>query len=163
MDGCRYVKYSAEDTAIAAVWSRDVSYVCAGIYFVPSNPTPSARASHPPRQAHIIVSVSVNVNVHLHLILPNDGSVRTAASHLLISDPHHRTVCYAAATTMKSVLAQLQPPKHHFGADDEERRELERDAAEWGSMGGFGNLGRSGAVEGMSVPRVLDVSGSCVV
>jgi hypothetical protein len=50
MDGCRYVKYSAEDTAIAAVWSRDVSCVCAGIYFVPSNPTPSARASHPPRQ-----------------------------------------------------------------------------------------------------------------
>ncbi|RSH94990.1 Proteasome subunit beta type-5 [Saitozyma podzolica] len=45
---------------------------------------------------------------------------------------------------MNSVLAQLQPPKHHFG-DDEDRRELERDAAEWGSMGGFGNLGRSGA------------------
>ncbi|GFZ47094.1 proteasome endopeptidase complex [Saitozyma sp. JCM 24511] len=59
---------------------------------------------------------------------------------------------------MNSILAQLQPPKHHFGADDEERRELERDAAEWGSMGGFGNLGRSGAVEGMSVPRVLDPS-----
>jgi 20S proteasome subunit beta 5 len=63
---------------------------------------------------------------------------------------------------MNSVLAQLQPPKHHFG-DDEDRRELERDAAEWGSMGGFGNLGRSGAVEGMSVPRVLDVSDHGVV
>ncbi|WWC91177.1 proteasome subunit beta type-5 [Kwoniella dendrophila CBS 6074] len=54
---------------------------------------------------------------------------------------------------MNSVLTQLQPHQSRL----EEYDELEHtDAAAWGSMAGFGNLSRTGGVQGMSVPRVSD-------
>lgn len=63
---------------------------------------------------------------------------------------------------MDAVLTQLQPaPAHRRGADEDELSN--EDAAAWGSMGGFGNLGRTGGVQGMSVPRVPDVSVRCSV
>jgi 20S proteasome subunit beta 5 len=55
---------------------------------------------------------------------------------------------------MNAVLKQLQPPTHHLGDEEQDQHDL----AAWGSMGGFGNLGRTGGVRGMEVPRVLDVS-----
>lgn len=57
---------------------------------------------------------------------------------------------------MNAVLASLQPPPRQQHAADE--HDLEGDAAEWGSMGGFGNLNKVGGVQGMMVPRVPDVS-----
>jgi hypothetical protein len=56
---------------------------------------------------------------------------------------------------MDAVLTQLQPSAAHGRDRDEDG--YEGDAAAWGSMGGFGNLGRTGGVEGMSIPRVPDV------
>lgn len=60
---------------------------------------------------------------------------------------------------MQSVLASLQPPPRQRHADDVNDHDLSGDAAEWGSMGGFGNLNKVGGVQGMMVPRVPDVSG----
>lgn len=60
---------------------------------------------------------------------------------------------------MQSVLASLQPPPRQRHADDANDHDLSGDAAEWGSMGGFGNLNKVGGVQGMMVPRVPDVSG----
>ncbi|WVW79394.1 hypothetical protein I302_101363 [Kwoniella bestiolae CBS 10118] len=57
---------------------------------------------------------------------------------------------------MNSVLTQLQPSAPHQNRL-EEQDELDRtDAASWGSMAGFGNLDRTGGVQGMSIPRVSD-------
>ncbi|WVQ81489.1 proteasome subunit beta type-5 [Cryptococcus sp. DSM 104549] len=57
---------------------------------------------------------------------------------------------------MNSVLTQIQPSASHnplAAADDEFDS---ADAAAWGSMAGFGNLSRTGGIQGMSIPRVLD-------
>lgn len=58
---------------------------------------------------------------------------------------------------MDAVLTQLQPAASHRSTREEEDG-YEGDAAAWGSMGGFGNLDRMGGVQGMSIPRVPDVS-----
>ncbi|WVR09043.1 hypothetical protein IAU60_006103 [Kwoniella sp. DSM 27419] len=56
---------------------------------------------------------------------------------------------------MNSVLSQLQPePAHRMQRADDEFDHA--DAASWGSMAGFGNLSKTGGVQGMSVPRVAD-------
>ncbi|KAL1411137.1 Proteasome subunit beta type-5 [Vanrija albida] len=53
---------------------------------------------------------------------------------------------------MDSLVAQLSPPA--LARPDAEAPHA--DAAAWGSMAGFGNLDRSGAVESMAVPGVPD-------
>lgn len=55
---------------------------------------------------------------------------------------------------MDALVANIAHPP----AARQPRDEDERSAAEWGSMGGFGNLDASGAVSGMTVPAVPDVS-----
>ncbi|OCF35592.1 proteasome component PRE2 [Kwoniella heveanensis CBS 569] len=55
---------------------------------------------------------------------------------------------------MNSVLTQLQPAAPHRMQEDDEFQQA--DSASWGSMAGFGNLSRSGGVQGMSIPRVSD-------
>jgi 20S proteasome subunit beta 5 len=58
---------------------------------------------------------------------------------------------------MNAVLSQLQP-QSHYDRDENEHESTSRDAAAWGSMGGFGNLAAGGGIGGMMVPRVSDVS-----
>jgi hypothetical protein len=57
---------------------------------------------------------------------------------------------------MDALVANIaHPPSAHRAphADGDEHS-----PATWGSMGGFGNLDASGAVSGMTVPAVPDVS-----
>lgn len=56
---------------------------------------------------------------------------------------------------MDSLVANLSPQS--LRTHDAEASS-HADAAAWGSMAGFGNLDRSGAVESMAVPGVPDVS-----
>lgn len=55
---------------------------------------------------------------------------------------------------MDTLVASLQPARQEH---DEEGSS--RNPSEWGSMAGFGNLDRTGAVDSMLVPGVPDVSG----
>ncbi|KAK4687699.1 20S proteasome subunit beta 5, partial [Tremellales sp. Uapishka_1] len=51
---------------------------------------------------------------------------------------------------MDAVLTQLQPPSRH------DTNEYAKDPSAWGSMGGYGNLSRGGAINSMQIPRVSD-------
>jgi len=61
--------------------------------------------------------------------------------------------CTNHFVAMNSLVAQIQPPPRRPQHDDE----YTSDPAAWGSMGGYGNLSRTGGIDGMSVPRVSDV------
>lgn len=61
---------------------------------------------------------------------------------------------------MNDILTQLRPQEALRREDDEFGG---NDLAGWGSHAGYGNLGRSGGVEGMSIPRVPDVSLGCLL
>lgn len=55
---------------------------------------------------------------------------------------------------MDALVANIaHPPTSRRNADGDEHS-----PETWGSMGGFGNLDASGAVSGMTVPAVPDVS-----
>ena len=54
---------------------------------------------------------------------------------------------------MDALVARLQPPRQLPSNEDDEAG-----PAEWGSMGGYGNLSSKGLVRGMAIPRVPDVS-----
>lgn len=56
---------------------------------------------------------------------------------------------------MDRLISQLAPARQMPHEED-----ASNDAAGWGSMGGYGNLARDGAVSGMAVPAVPDVSAS---
>lgn len=53
---------------------------------------------------------------------------------------------------MDALVANIAHPPRRFGEEEE------HSASTWGSMGGFGNLDARGAVSGMAVPAVPDVS-----
>ena len=56
---------------------------------------------------------------------------------------------------MNKILTQLRPQEALRQEEDEFGG---KDVAGWGSHAGYGNLGRSGGVESMTIPRVPDVS-----
>ncbi|ODN76912.1 proteasome subunit beta type-5 [Cryptococcus amylolentus CBS 6039] len=57
---------------------------------------------------------------------------------------------------MNAVRQQIQQPSslNRLAASEDELAHT--DPAAWGSMAGFGNLSRTGGIESMSIPRVLD-------
>lgn len=55
---------------------------------------------------------------------------------------------------MNKILTQLRPQEALRQDEDEFGG---NDVAGWGSHAGYGNLGRSGGVDSMTIPRVPDV------
>ncbi|ODN97283.1 proteasome subunit beta type-5 [Cryptococcus wingfieldii CBS 7118] len=57
---------------------------------------------------------------------------------------------------MNAVRQQIQQPSSLNSLAAAEDEFAHTDPAAWGSMAGFGNLSRTGGIESMSIPRVLD-------
>jgi len=57
---------------------------------------------------------------------------------------------------METLVQKLAPPPVYQTGEDDLADGEDMDSASWGSMAGFGNLGRYGEVRGMAIPRVPD-------